>query len=382
LEGWILDSLAGEKQGRWRVARSKQIMSASSSTAATTEAAVPNLAAPACDGCGKDFGGVLHCSRCLCVFYCGPACQKAAWKRCHKRECGSTLTQASAQATATEVIESLRVCRAGNGGVNVLNLLELDKGGGRVYKAAQEQGLWEIVKDLFEMDANTFVERYSDRQADCIFSITEKLLIILFRGNRPLEPANLNANYSRIDAGRVVDYVSCHETAFDHWLDASLVLTLIPFDNTMVHRWVMLRPQDFATHVMRVWNMIWADHNAAKFILWRTLDADRVDKKATRDRAKSIANKFKAAFAKVYVVSRDDNDDYSNIEGLIHQLAALIDEWFQKLNISVRMDAKFLKLPTQAAHLHRQIAVPAAKETIRKGRKLTQAEFQRLVMGL
>lgn len=289
----------------------------------------------------------------------------------------------NAQATAAEVMESLRDCRAGNRGVNSLSLLSLDRSS--VYKAAQEQGLWEIVKDLFEMDANTFVERYSNFQADALFSITDKLNSILFRGDRPLETAGQtwgNATYSRIDAGRVIDYVSSHDSAFEHWLHASLVLTLIPFDNNMAHRWVMYRPEDFATHVMRVWNMVWADHNASKFILWRTLDADTVDKKATKQRANFFANKFKAAFAKVYVVSRNDDDEYSGIEGLIHQLAAMIDEWFQRLNIPVRMDAKFLKLPAEATHLHRQIAVPAAKATIRKGRKLTQEEFQRLPMGL
>ena len=42
--------------------------------------------ANACRECGKQ-EGLMSCSRCKRVKYCGAACQKADWVRRHKREC-------------------------------------------------------------------------------------------------------------------------------------------------------------------------------------------------------------------------------------------------------------------------------------------------------
>ena len=42
--------------------------------------------ASCCARCGKEGEKLLRCSICKDVWYCGPACQKAAWKG-HKKKC-------------------------------------------------------------------------------------------------------------------------------------------------------------------------------------------------------------------------------------------------------------------------------------------------------
>ena len=47
-------------------------------------------AAPVCAACGAESGTLSRCGRCRSVWYCSADCQRAHWKKTHKRECGKT----------------------------------------------------------------------------------------------------------------------------------------------------------------------------------------------------------------------------------------------------------------------------------------------------
>ena len=53
-------------------------------------ASPPERAAPVCAACGAESGTLSRCGRCRSVWYCSADCQRAHWKKTHKRECGKT----------------------------------------------------------------------------------------------------------------------------------------------------------------------------------------------------------------------------------------------------------------------------------------------------
>uniref|UniRef100_A0A7S4UYH5 MYND-type domain-containing protein n=1 Tax=Alexandrium monilatum TaxID=311494 RepID=A0A7S4UYH5_9DINO len=61
-------------------------------------AAAPAAPAPAaCAHCGAAGGGLQLCAGCMAVRYCGPACQRAAWKAGHKEACRAAAARAVAR---------------------------------------------------------------------------------------------------------------------------------------------------------------------------------------------------------------------------------------------------------------------------------------------
>ena len=54
----------------------------------------PGDTPPVCAACGVETGKLLTCARCRSVWYCSADCQRAHWKKVHKRECGKATASA------------------------------------------------------------------------------------------------------------------------------------------------------------------------------------------------------------------------------------------------------------------------------------------------
>jgi hypothetical protein len=68
-------------------------------------------AGPECDKVGEK-----RCSRCLCVSYCGPMCQRADWDGGHKAHCKKLAVERLAKEAALEAAKSGGACSGGCGG--------------------------------------------------------------------------------------------------------------------------------------------------------------------------------------------------------------------------------------------------------------------------
>jgi len=186
-----------------------------------------------------------------------------------------------------------------------------------------------------------------------------------------------------IVARRIIDYVSSSDTALDAWWDATLAVYLIPFrEDLFAHDDdKQFKANKAARDIVAVWSMVLANPITSKFVLMGTLNDDEVDQEAAVERAQSLAHRMQRTFATVYADStREDDDTNSNIEGLFHQIAAMIHCRLQEYEVPVDFESE-LKLRGTPAMLHRQIAVPCAEATIRKGSALTVQESNR-VTGL
>ena len=61
-----------------------------------TDATVRSLMdAVSCAGCGVLSPGLLKCSGCRRVAYCGPECQRSHWKQSHKQHCAELAREAT-----------------------------------------------------------------------------------------------------------------------------------------------------------------------------------------------------------------------------------------------------------------------------------------------
>jgi len=186
-----------------------------------------------------------------------------------------------------------------------------------------------------------------------------------------------------IVARRIIDYVSSSDTALDAWWDATLAVYLIPFrEDLFAHDDdKQFKANKAARDIVAVWSMVLANPITSKFVLMGTLNDDEVDQEAAVERAQSLAHRMQRTFATVYADStREDDDTNSNIEGLFHQIAAMIHCRLQEYEVPVDFESE-LKLRGTPAMLHRQIAVPCAEATIRKRSALTVQESNR-VTGL
>jgi len=324
------------------------------------ESTVINVEAPACDACKLDFGGLKTCSRCGSASYCGPSCQKKAWKL-HKKVCASLAEKC--KVASSQVLQSLGTSVRTNNPADVTALKRLDSSG--PYKEATQQGLHELVQQLFAKEVETVSQRWNIGIK--LFCNTQLIPCVLFRGDR------LSDNFccDRVDAGRIIDYVSCDPDAFDTWLDASLEVFMVPFVDHLDPSLQQLA-NVCARDVFGTWCMVFTSHHASKYILTGTVKEEDFDRAAARDRARSIGERMKAIFAKVYA---DDTEFFTNgnIKPLLLQMAAMIHYRLHEYKIEVDFEA-MLELSAMAAVMHHRVAVPIAEATIRKGSTLTFQE--------
>ena len=327
-----------------------------------------NVDAPACDACKLDFGGLKTCSRCGSASYCGPSCQKKAWKL-HKKVCASLAEKC--KLASSQVLQSLETSIRTNNRADLTALGRLDSSG--PYKEAKQQGLHELVQQLFAKEVETVSQRWNSGDildadfGNKLFCNTQVIPCVLFRGDRLSD----NFRCDRVDAGRIIDYVSCNPDAFDTWLDASLEVFMVPFVDHLDPSLQQLA-NVCARDVFNTWCMVFTSHHAAKYILTGTVKEEDFDRAAALDRAKSIGERMKAIFAKVYA---DDTEFFTNgnIKPLLLQMAAMIHYRLHEYKIEVDFEA-MLELSAMAAEMYYMVAVPVAEATIRKGSTLTFQE--------
>lgn len=82
---YVESSMSEFKNGGLR-ATAKASAAGALSALAQSNSSASGSKAKRCDNCGNEEGPFRACSRCGKVRYCGPACQKAAWKG-HKKDC-------------------------------------------------------------------------------------------------------------------------------------------------------------------------------------------------------------------------------------------------------------------------------------------------------
>ena len=73
-------------------------------------ASPPERAAPVCAACGAESGTLSRCGRCRSVWYCSADCQRAHWKKTHKRECGKTAASAEPPSATSGDLEDGSEC--------------------------------------------------------------------------------------------------------------------------------------------------------------------------------------------------------------------------------------------------------------------------------
>lgn len=231
----------------------------------------------------------------------------------------------------------------------------------------------EIVQKLFALEPETFSEHWSGEGGKMLFCNTQLIPCVLFHGQR----LPSNHCFSSVDAGRIIDYVSSHPDASGARLDASLAVYLVPYGNHS-HPTLQRESNRMARDVMSVWGMVFTNKHAAKYILLGTLNEKEMDQAAIVKRAQSIEKRLKPIFAELYPDTRLADTTNSNIEGLLHQMAAMIHYRLQEYKIPVDFEA-MIELDEVAAIKHRMVAVPMAEATIRKGRTLTMKESNQVM---
>ena len=73
-------------------------------------ASPPERAAPVCAACGAESGTLSRCGRCRSVWYCSADCQRAHWKKTHKRECGKTAARSEPPSATSGDLEDGSEC--------------------------------------------------------------------------------------------------------------------------------------------------------------------------------------------------------------------------------------------------------------------------------
>ena len=164
-----------------------------------------------------------------------------------------------------------------------------------------------------------------------------------------------NFHYGRVDAGRIIDYISCNPDAFDVWLDASLEVFKVSFEDYLDPSLHQLT-NEYARDVFSTWCMVFTSNHAAKHILTGTVKEEEFDQAAALDREKSIGERMRAIFAQVYADNTESITN-GNIKGLLHQMAAMIQYRLHEYKIEVDFEA-MLELSATAAAMHHAIAVP------------------------
>jgi len=221
---------------------------------------------------------------------------------------------------------------------------------------AKAQGLHQVVEKLFHLEKETFSQRWSGDRAPMVFCNAQLITCVLFRGDR----LPSNRRIDRLDAGRIIDFVSSSPSAFDTWLDASLEI----FRVTHGIRDEMMKREanQCARDVLNYWGMVFINNIADKYTLLGTHE-DEFDLGAATDRAKSIGERMKAAFVTEYAAV----SPFPRIlDGYLHQMAALIALRLKEYEIPVDFQS-LLELNEIATAAHNNAAVPQAKMAIQMG---------------
>lgn len=326
---------------------------------------------PACDACGSEGTGVLLCTQCRSVFYCSKACQKNDWKHLgHKQAC----------LTLKEEVERVGKQVADRMGDDDLPAIARVQGmdlldGSGPYRVAVTAGLHGAVKDLFQNDLETCLERFLDG-SDTTFC-TQFIMSGIFKGQRREGQGTTGGSFRCIDGQRVKSYVASSPDAFDVWFDASLEVFRTALDNQLYrsNRSHQQLARNGARDVWAAWIFVFVNPSASKRILLPNGVADE----AAGDRARSIAKRIKKLLQDRWdAPSAEGKDPNSTLEGILNQVTAQVSYWCREFEIPVEFE-QLLELDGAHLQMYSQMAKPVGEATIAKGISLTNEEFQAAV---
>jgi hypothetical protein len=326
--------------------------------------------APSCDCCGAEYSGSLKCANCQSIYYCSKKCQKTDWKLKHKAACPQM--KENCERIALEVVQTLSGETArGAGRVEPRILEQLDATGS--YQVAVDNGLHEAILQVMEIDLEQVQTRL--REAYDVYFYTLNVMSILFRGGRVEGSGVKNSAFRSVDALRIKGFVRCDPRASDIWFQASLAIICMPFDDFVagipqLHAMVFKAARD----VVAGWLLVFTSQRASRAIL---LQKDDPNDPVVIERAKLMAKRILKAL-KVRWSVPSERDTRSSIEGMLHQMVAMIHCRLKKYGVDIDFNG-LMNFEGVSLHTHRSLTIPLAEGTIAKGGTLTSAELQTIL---
>jgi Zn-finger protein len=342
---------------------------------------------PPCDFCGKEFEGKLRCSMCQCAFYCGRECQRADWKKNHKKDC-ATMAQSCKDAATTFVdaitlfvdlslnledadqIRLEKLCAALKVVMDFGMWHALDNAG--AYKYAVDIDIHGAIESLMKEDIDNVWKRY---ESNIPLNFTELVMTLLFRNGRNISPDSDFISGS--DAYRIKKYVRSSPTAFETWLESSFLMVhifqtlAVKADRNNDLRFFK-KTQQSARNIMTRWVQIITSSKASKAIF---LGSSKVADEAALDRTKWIIQQISKI---IYKFPDDSDEQTAATQGEFFTFTAMIELRAQEYGIDVLGD--FEKMLCSHSYSFNfsyfNVAVPFAVAIMAKGDALTTLEIK------
>ena len=383
-----------------------------------------------CDECGKP-KAALRCSRCQSAHYCDQTCQKAAWKKGHKAECGSL--QARCQQIGKACAEALFNKGAFEG--RVKDLSELDAVALMLSPChGFLAGLTRALRDEADKDRYARIGRWAsacshaDHHDDRV----------------PRRAPPHRRRVGAVDDGRLVDYLATESDGWQALLDAAVgvahMVATADFGGdehaqVAAHRagrdsWTFFQlalvHRSVARRIFFVGDLGDDDESGAaaatseggvsercdallerarqlKLLTEAQIDAKtdsiargelteaalcgvltplvaRAASTAAAATATRLAKDMKRALELIWRAP-PGRDQGSVIEANMSQVAAMLSYWARELHVPVDFD-RVLDLADTKRAMYRQMSAPMAEATIRKGRFLNRQETMALLQPM
>jgi MYND finger len=336
------------------------------------EQAKPNI--PACDWCGTEATGTKTCSRCQCVSYCSAACQKAHWSikpNGHKLVCDTLQQTAMMQAKTVVASLTTETAPGRDPYVRVANVALLDQSA--TYNFALEYGLSPALYGCFQYDLQNARRNYTATPYPT--SVLHHLVTAVFRGQR-ISRAGTNT-FGAVDGSRVIDYVSHRPDAFEMWMNATMSLVTIPFEDA-----VWARGRQYHLHVHQaardsivMFVLLWLSGRASRAILVGDMDALQQGERLER-----IAAALRTCLRSCWA-HQDNGRDYNAVlDGNLNQVLAMVDIRRREYGIESTDPVKLCQLPKFKKEMYERMAVPMASASIKKGRVVNTEEARMALM--
>lgn len=384
-----------------------------------------------CDECGKPKAG-LRCSQCQSAHYCDQTCQKAAWKKGHKAECGSL--RARCEQIGKACAEALFNKGAFDG--RVKRLRELDAEG--AYAVAVRHGLFAGLTCALQDEADKDLTRSNWEMGICV-SYMQIITTTVLRGERH----RTDGGFGAIDEGRLVDYMAAESDGWQALLDAAVGVAHMVveadfggdehtqvaahragrdswtfFQLALVHRRVArliffgdsaddvelgVAAATAAAGVGERCDSLLERARQLKLLTEAQIDAKtdsiargelteaalcdvlaplvaRAASTAAAATATRLAKDLKRALSLMWRAPRG-RDRGSVIEANMSQVAAMLSYWTRELHVPVDFE-RVLDLTDTKRAMYRQMSYPMGEATIRKGRFLSQEETMALLQPM
>eukprot|EP01083_Nonionella_stella_P198291 728158_1 len=330
---------------------------------------------PPCDVCGKEFEGKLRCSMCHCAFYCGQECQKADWKKKHKKECAKMAQ--SCKDGATKFVDAITLYADLNSNFEDAYEIRLKKSepalrklfnlplwealdNTATYKYAIGINLNGAIENLIKDDFHTFEKKHKLSSG----SFTELVMTLIFRNGRNIKPGTDFT--TGVDAYRIKMYVRSSPTAFETWLQSSFLILHVfqthaveaAQNNDLIYLKGIRRT---AESIVAKWIKVFKSSKASKAIL---LGPSKVADEAAIDRAKWIIQQI----SKIFYQFPEDSDENKAIQRDFFLFTAMIEFRLLEFGIDVAEDLETMLMMKDTFNAkYYRTAVPSAAATIAKG---------------